>query len=268
MTSEERSSSRSPRGNPVSVQDGMNDDLDEDPERSGKELGKQIKQTRTFLEYALKQQSMEGTGGVSKSGAGLPLEAAGAILPLGAREALRGLPADLACVAAAARVLGELVPDKVAPDAFAQCAAAACTARSMGNPQENVGISIERVTEEAAAFGIQTRVVSSAQESLVTMTRGEAVVSLIVLEDYVAVHEDAETGEEAEEEVGSHCVVVLGGDLAAGPSFVVFDPHHSGTKSVSFWSSIELSNAHPKAIIELLPGAAKDMMDADLNTMS
>jgi len=86
------------------------------------------------------------------------------------------------------------------------------------------------------------------------MVQGRPVACCGLLEDYVGVLDDPETGEEMEEQVGTHCVLILGGDLL-GPSYVVFDPWGIGGGQVAYWSGHDVGKAGPAAWIQLAPPA-------------
>ncbi|CAK0823262.1 unnamed protein product, partial [Prorocentrum cordatum] len=112
------------------------------------------------------------------------------------------------------------------------------------------GARVEGVVEAAAGCGLEARAVSSATESLEAMLQNRPTVCCVLLEAYVGVLEDPETGEETEQEVGGHCVMVVGGDLL-GPGYVAFDPWGPGDGAVSFWSGHDAERASPLAWVEL-----------------
>merc|ERR1712048_725082 len=106
--------------------------------------------------------------------------------------------------------------------------------------------------EAAASWGLSATAVDSAVESLSAMVQNRPAACCCLLESYVAVVEDSETGEEIEQAVGSHAVLILGGDLAGGPSYVVLDPWPAASEVV-YWSAQEAQQAAPLAWIEFGP---------------
>ncbi|CAK0823260.1 unnamed protein product, partial [Prorocentrum cordatum] len=120
------------------------------------------------------------------------------------------------------------------------------------------GARVEGVVEAAAGCGLEARAVSSATESLEAMLQNRPTVCCVLLEAYVGVLEDPETGEETEQEVGGHCVMVVGGDLL-GPGYVAFDPWGPGDGAVSFWSGHLATPAGPAAPAQPAPPAPADM---------
>lgn len=181
--------------------------------------------------------------------AGIPLEAARGLL-LGPADAPRpwlGLPAHVACLAAASRLFDVLLPQQAEEGLCERLCALAASAGSMDESP-----SASCLFEAASSWKLTASAASQATDSLQAMVRGKPVACCVVLDDYVAVLEDAETGEEAEEEVGAHCVMVIGGDLS-GPNFVVFDPWGAQGGVVVFWGLHELEKAAPSAWVELVP---------------
>jgi len=202
--------------------------------------------------------------------AGMPLEAARLLLlggrgpgvgcadvekpPWCARESEAGggdgcFPAHLACVAIALRLFAVLLPGQAELHNGAcerLCTSTACLA----------GSSATALFEAAHAARLAVRAVSSGVESLAAMVQNRPVACCVVLEAYVGVLEDPSTGEEFEEEVGLHCVMVLGGDIS-GPSYVVYDPWGPSGGEVAYWSLHDFDRASPSAWVELTPLASE-----------
>eukprot|EP00439_Symbiodinium_sp_Y106_P039563 s2704_g4.t2 len=78
------------------------------------------------------------------------------------------------------------------------------------------------------------------------MVKNRMTACCVLLESYVGVIEDDHTGEELEEEVGSHCVLVVG-----GPNYVTFDPWGMRGGEVSLWQSHSMAAASPLAWVQL-----------------
>jgi len=185
--------------------------------------------------------------------AGLPLEAARALVLLGPQTAgppWGGLPAPLACAAAALRLFSRLLQGRFPEDACERlCAQLGTAAVVGGEPAAEAAL-----VEAAAAGGLESAPVAEPRECLEAMVKGRPVACCALLEGYVGVLEDPETGEELEQEVGSHCVLIVGGDLS-GPSYVVFDPWGLKGGEVAHWSAHETKAAAPAAWIQLSPAA-------------
>merc|ERR1712048_1427964 len=98
----------------------------------------------------------------------------------------------------------------------------------------------------------KARPVASATASLKVMARNKPAACCVLLDAYVGVIEDPETGEETEQDVGAHCMLVVGGDLT-GPRYVVFDPWGLGAGEISYWTAQDIEAAAPLAWIELSP---------------
>merc|ERR1719265_2677352 len=147
--------------------------------------------------------------------AGVPLEAARALL-LGqegseSRQPWQGLPSHVACLAVASRLFAALLPEQGQQGACERLCAAAVSS--------DAGIdattpSSAAVFEAAAAWQLSSTAASRPTDSLEAMVRNEPVAVCVPLDDYVAVLENPETGEEVEEEVGKHCIMFVGGDLS------------------------------------------------------
>jgi len=228
---------------------------------------------KAFLEQVLKTSQPSavapgaGQPACKEMAAGLPIEAARALVLLGPEPdggPWRGLPAELACLAAALRLFARLMEGRAgAPDEgdCGRCCAAArgqsdLPAAALALLQSDCSSSsdarAERLEAAAGAFGFEVRRVASASESLKAMVAGRPVVCCGLLQAYVGVLEDPETGEELEQEVGGHCLMVVGGDLL-GPSYVTFDPFGLSCGEVAHWSASNLEAASPVAWVELSP---------------
>lgn len=238
----------------------------------------QLSLQRAFLEQVLKsrerpqlaEQSVSavgpGGGGGAAAGpgaavprelaAGLPLEAAQALILLGPETdgaPWRGLPAEQACLAAALRLFSRLLPGQKPPldeDACSRFCAerhAAVAAES-----SSAAAAAEALEASADAWGFDLARRPSATESLKAMVRNRPTVCCVILEAYVGVVEDPESGEELEHEVGAHCVMVVGGDLL-GSTHVAFDPYGLRGGEVAFWSAHGLQRSAPAAWVELSP---------------
>ncbi|CAE7364212.1 unnamed protein product, partial [Symbiodinium necroappetens] len=90
------------------------------------------------------------------------------------------------------------------------------------------------------------------------MVKNRMTACCVLLESYVGVIEDEHTGEELEEEVGSHCVLVVGGDLL-GPNYVTFDPWGLRGGEVSLWQSHSMAAASPLGWVQLSLPAPRSM---------
>jgi len=106
--------------------------------------------------------------------------------------------------------------------------------------------------EAANACGLVARAVSSPTDSLRAMVSGKLVACCVFLEAYVAVVNDPETGEEVEQDVGAHSVLVVGGDLFS-PNYVVFDPWGSRGGHAAYWTGHDATLASPTCWVELAP---------------
>eukprot|EP00929_Paragymnodinium_shiwhaense_P010745 TRINITY_DN115695_c0_g1_i1.p1 TRINITY_DN115695_c0_g1~~TRINITY_DN115695_c0_g1_i1.p1 ORF type:complete len:328 (-),score=71.62 TRINITY_DN115695_c0_g1_i1:39-1022(-) len=176
-------------------------------------------------------------------------------------RALVRLQAWETCLAASLRLFSILLPKQVPGDACMRF----CQSRQAADPSSQASdAGSQRLVEAADAWGLTARAVASAVESLEAMTKNQACACCLFIDDYVAVLEDPETGEETEQEVGAHCVLILGGDLAGGPSYIVLDPLGSGQHpagDISYWTSHEALKSSPSAWIELAPKASSSGMD-------
>merc|ERR1712154_384746 len=111
---------------------------------------------------------------------------------------------------------------------------------------------VSAIEEGANPWGLTARRVPTAEESLKAMVQNRPAACCIFLEAYVGVLEYPETGEELEQEVGNHCLLVVGGDLL-GPNYVTFDPFGMRGGEVCFWSAHNVKSAAPTAFVELSP---------------
>lgn len=261
--------SRSPRGREHHDEDGEAEDPDM-PEWAGngpspverKFMG-QLGNQRAFLEQVLNPgqppKGWQQQPPPREMAAGVPLDAAQALLLLGPEPdgvpCWRGAPAEVACIAAALRLFGRLMPGKLDEQACGRFVAKEGQACGAPQPSRESRAIAESLESAASSWGLDARRVPTAAESLKAMVKNRPTVCCVVLEAYVGVLEDPETGEELEQEVGSHCLMVIGGDLL-GPSFVTFDPFGLRGGEVSFWSGHSVKAAAPAVWIELSPQIA------------
>lgn len=207
----------------------------------------QMQSQRAFLEQFVKGPPKDLPPAPREFAAGMPLEAARALLlgPVLASRPWLGLPAHLACLSVASRLFA-IIKDQEDPCGRLCTSAKAC-AGSLGERP-----SASCLFEAANAWQLAASAASGATDSLEAMVRNEPVVCCVLLDDFVAVLEEADTGIEAEEEVGAHCVMVVGGDLS-GPQFVVFDPWGAQGGEVAYWTLHDLEKAVPTAWVTLVP---------------
>lgn len=212
----------------------------------------QLSQQRSYLEQVLEQRPPPEGPVTKELAAGLPMDAAKALVltgpELGGVPCWNGMPADAACIAASLRVFGRLMPGKLDEQA---CERFVSSERLSAAHRAGEG-TVQALEEMAAAWGMQTRRVPSAAETLKAMVRGRPAACCIVLEGYVGVLEDPESGEELEHEVGGHCLLVVGGDLL-GPNYIIFDPYGLRGGEVCFWSEHNVTNAAPVTFVEFIP---------------
>ena len=209
-----------------------------------------------------------------EAAAGLPVEAAQVLVLSqgpGPPTPWSGLPSHAACLAATLRLFAELLRNQVketACDEFCnrfrqKSFETACTSQREELCQAAVDrkppspfspSSQEALLELADTWGFEARPVPSAIETLDGMVLHRPATCCIFLDAYVGVLEDPDTGEEVEQEVGSHCILILGGDLL-GPTYVIFDPWGPSCGEVSLWPHHAVQSASPAAWIELCPKA-------------
>eukprot|EP00928_Gymnodinium_smaydae_P006936 TRINITY_DN12476_c0_g5_i2.p1 TRINITY_DN12476_c0_g5~~TRINITY_DN12476_c0_g5_i2.p1 ORF type:complete len:270 (-),score=51.38 TRINITY_DN12476_c0_g5_i2:196-1005(-) len=218
-----RDGSRSPRRDPEArVEPAEHEpECDPDPQSmDGKAMLGQIRMQSAYLQQVLNPgpppPGYAPAAAPRELSAGVPLEAARQLLlpsPGAAAEWSR-LAAHEACFAVALRLFEILVPQIVPQDACAKfCSACESSIRK----DDALACGRETLEEAACAWGFSARTVSTAAESLQAMAENRPVACCCFLHDYVGVSTDAETGEETEHEVGGHCVLIVGGDLAGGP---------------------------------------------------
>mmetsp|Transcript_51634 Transcript_51634/g.102611 ORF Transcript_51634/g.102611 Transcript_51634/m.102611 type:complete len:278 (-) Transcript_51634:38-871(-) len=190
---------------------------------------------------------------IPEMAAGLSLEAAVVLLFAGPKASLwpwAGLPAHLACLAASLRLFCRLLPPGHGRQVDEGVCDELCARLATWSGQAtDSGAS---VLEAANACGLVARAVPSPTESLRAMVNGRLVACCGILEAYVAVVDDPETGEELEQEVGAHAVLVVGGDLLS-PNYVVFDPWGPRGGHVAYWSGHDATLASPIGWVELAP---------------
>lgn len=227
----------------------------------------QLSHQRAYLEQVLKLKApSDRLPFVKEAAAGLPIEAARALLLLGPQPEVpwRGLPADFACLAASLRLFARLLEGRgLAEEQCEQlCAAAGCrdgsrqpelpaavAALARGGASSSTARA-EALEGAAAACGLSAQRVASGVDSLKAMILGRPVACCVLLEAYVAVLEDPASGEELETEVGPHCLMVVGGDIL-GPTYIAFDPYGPLGGEVAYWASRDLDRAAPSVWVEL-----------------
>jgi len=235
----------------------------------------QFKHQKAFLEQVMKLQTEAPPQktSIAEAAAGLPLEAAQALILLGPEtEGLvkvpwQGLPYDLSCLAAASRMFSRLVPSlgeakcsslcsalrgSDVPPAIAEVLAAGQSPSSPSGSPLPVDLRHAALETAAVSSGFELQQVSSPIESLKAMLKGKPTACCVLLENYIAVVEDPMTGMEDEKEVGASCILIVGGDLL-GPSFVAFDPFGESGGEVNYWSMPDLENSKPAAYLQLSP---------------
>lgn len=212
----------------------------------------QLRFQRSYLEHFLQPSPppIAARGPVLREmAAGLPIEAARTFIFTGPELVgvpWKGLPPQLACFAATLRLFSRLLPGCIHE--------AACERFCSGHCLQNCSPQSpsESLHELASEWGLISSSVMSATESLKAMIKNQLVVCCICLEDYIGVVTDPETGVEAEQDVGTHCVMVVGGDLF-GPNYVTFDPWGLNGGELVYWSAHNAQAASPTAWIELAP---------------
>ncbi|CAE8629610.1 unnamed protein product [Polarella glacialis] len=210
-----------------------------------------------FMRPGGPSSSSKASNAPPEASAGLPPEAARVLLLSpgpGPSTPWCGLPAEYACLAATLRLFTRLgcaeQVDETACDRLCSTLA--------GDPIRGGAEGVDRSQREssflelAAAWGLDARPVASAIEPLEAMVKGRPTTCCIFLDAYVGVLEDPETGEESEQEVGSRCVLIIGGDLL-GPTFVAFDPWGTAGGEVSLWPDHAAQAASPLSWVVLSP---------------
>eukprot|EP00931_Biecheleriopsis_adriatica_P051609 TRINITY_DN29959_c0_g1_i1.p1 TRINITY_DN29959_c0_g1~~TRINITY_DN29959_c0_g1_i1.p1 ORF type:complete len:274 (+),score=59.85 TRINITY_DN29959_c0_g1_i1:24-845(+) len=213
----------------------------------------QMQMQRDFLAGFMRpDMQTAGLGGAKSStapkeaAAGLPVEPAQVLLLSpgpGPATPWSGLPAHVACVAATLRLFARLLPGRVSETACDELCKSHGVSAETSDAQEQI-LSL------AQTWGLEAKLVASAVEPLEGMVRNRPATCCVILEDYVGVLEDPETREEAEQEVGKHCVLIVGGDLL-GPTYVTFDPWGAASGEVSHWPDHAAKSASPVAWVEL-----------------
>ncbi|CAE7868748.1 unnamed protein product [Symbiodinium sp. KB8] len=205
----------------------------------------QMRMQRDFLaQFLVPEQphAAKSPNAPREAAAGLPVEAAKVLMlgPGPGRVPWLGLPAGVACVAATLQLFSRLLPGSVAEGMCDELCKQATADPSM--PVELDAL--------ATRVGLVSCPVPSAVPSLQDMVKNRMTACCVLLESYVGVIEDEHTGEELEEEVGSHCVLVVGGDLL-GPNYVTFDPWGLRGGEVSLWQSHSMAAASPLGWVQL-----------------
>lgn len=218
-------------------------------------MGRSMSAQRAFLEQFL-NPAPPPPGNANRAprelAAGMPLEAARMLL-LGCPDAVhwRGVSASHACIAAALHLFSQLLPTHVDPLAAGRI----CDSAREGPVtmmDDSAILSQQAFMDLAEASGLQAKIVTSAVQSLKAMVKNRPTVCCLFLEAYVGVLEDPESGTEIEQEVGAHCVMIVGGDVL-GPNYVTFDPWGLAGGDVAYWSAHDAKVAAPLAWIELAP---------------
>ncbi|CAJ1360226.1 unnamed protein product, partial [Effrenium voratum] len=232
--------------------------IEEDDETSGPDglpgpkpgFTAQMRLQRDFLAQFARPEpppSTQRSAVLREAAAGLPVDAAEVLLlrpgPGPATPwASAGLPASLACVAATLRLFARLMPGSVpesACDDFCRAAAKTAVTRS------------PELMELAGRCGLRAQALASPVEALQDMVKNNLCTCCVLLESYVGVQEDPATGEEMEDEVGFHCLLVVGGDLL-GPTYVTFDPWGCRAGEVSFVSDHAMNSSSPIGFVQLM----------------
>eukprot|EP00438_Fugacium_kawagutii_P026900 Skav209546 [mRNA] locus=scaffold2497:166208:166981:+ [translate_table: standard] len=240
-----RSGSRSPRGKDALEADlradkGVEEDFGGFHEEMKGGFSEQMKMQRDFLAQFMKPEISSNPTILPEAAAGLPLEAAQVLLLQagpGPARPWQGRPAAVACLAAAHRLFARLLPGKVAEtscDDVCQAAGDIWTATQL--------------IEVAQKSGLAARSVTSPVEVLDQMLKSRLSACCVLLDSYVGVLE--ESGEEVEQEVGTHCLLVVGGDLL-GPTYVTFDPWGPSLGEVSLWQEHAVRSAGPVGFVQL-----------------
>lgn len=214
----------------------------------------QLRLQKSFLEPFLRPPPRDPNAGPTaprEAAAGLPKEAA-EVLIMSQADPTRpvpwlNFPSHLACLAAALRLFGRLIPSQ---ESLAGASELLCQSPPGVAPGQGSGDCAEQLAQLATALELPFRQVAAATESLEVMLRNKPAACFAFLESYVAVAEDSETQEEVEHEVGQHCVLVVGGDLLS-PSFVVFDPWGAKGGEVSHWQQHSFDAAKASLWVEL-----------------
>merc|ERR1712008_32472 len=215
----------------------------------------QFSMQKAFLSQFMqpRQQSPQQKTPLPEMAAGLGLDAAVVLLFAGPKASLwpwAGLPAHLACLAASLRLFCRLLP----PGRGGQMDEGTCDelCARLSTLDVQAMDSGAALLAAASACGLVARAVPSPTDSLRAMVSGKLVACCGFLEAYVAVVNDPETGEELEQEVGTHAVLVVGGDLFS-PNYVVFDPWGPRGGHAAYWSGHDATLASPTCWVELAP---------------
>ena len=177
-----------------------------------------------------------------EAAAGLPLEAAEVLLLQpgpGPARPWCGRSAAVACLAATQRLFARLLPGKVSEGACDEV----CQL-----PSEGAELGTAQFMELAQRCGLAAEKVCSPVEVLDEMLKSRLSACCVLLESYVGVLEEA--GEEVEQDVGFHCLLIVGGDLL-GPTYVTFDPWGPAAGEVSLWQDHALKSAKPVGYVQL-----------------
>ena len=150
-----------------------------------------------------------------------------------------GRSAAVACLAATQRLFARLLPGQVSEGACDEV----CQL-----PSEGAELGTAQFMELAQRCGLAAEKVCSPVEVLDEMLKSRLSACCVLLESYVGVLEEA--GEEVEQDVGFHCLLIVGGDLL-GPTYVTFDPWGPAAGEVSLWQDHALKSAKPVGYVQL-----------------
>mmetsp|Transcript_10909 Transcript_10909/g.19450 ORF Transcript_10909/g.19450 Transcript_10909/m.19450 type:complete len:272 (+) Transcript_10909:48-863(+) len=251
-----RSGSRSPRR-----EQPEDEDPDADPDGPAPDglpqnfkggFSEQMRLQRDFLAQFMRHspapEKTQRSSAPKEAAAGLPVEAAQFLLLSpgpGPATPWMGLPPHVACLAATLRLFARLLPGRVSETA--------CDDLCRNFKASGLCAS-EELLEMVGSWGFDAKPVASAVEPLEAMVKGQPTTCCVFLESYVGVLEDPETHEEMEQEVGNHCVMIVGGDLL-GPNYVTFDPWGPTGGEVAMWPDHVVKTAAAVAWVQLNPQA-------------
>jgi len=259
-----RSGSRSPRGKRLEEawpgEEEAPPDPD-DPDALGPDglpqsfkggFSEQMKTQRDFLAQFMRHSpgKKEQTSAPKEAAAGLPVDAAQFLLLSpgpGPATPWMGLPSHVACLAATLRLFARLLPGRVSETACDELC-------SNFKADLQLGSDSEQLLEMVGSWGFEAKPVISALEPMQAMVKGRPTACCVFFDAYVGVLEDPETHQESEQEVGSHCAMIVGGDLL-GPNYVVFDPWGPAGGEVTTWPDHVLKTSSAVAFVQLSPGA-------------
>eukprot|EP00933_Yihiella_yeosuensis_P069838 TRINITY_DN7688_c4_g1_i1.p1 TRINITY_DN7688_c4_g1~~TRINITY_DN7688_c4_g1_i1.p1 ORF type:complete len:276 (-),score=56.55 TRINITY_DN7688_c4_g1_i1:103-837(-) len=223
-------------------------------------FSKQLRDQRDFLSQFMRPDAASASSSSRESAPSAPREAAAGLPPSAAKVLIttqppgtpmpwRGLPASHACLAATLRLFSRLVPNQGNEDLCGRFCQSMAELQQKSVPGHGTA---EQLLELASDWSLQARMAVDAIDSLEAMVKSQMTACCLFLDSYVGVLEDPETGDESEQEVGNHCVLIVGGDLL-GPNYVVFDPWGPTDGEVSLWPDHAAKTASPSAWVDLKP---------------